>query len=416
MFEQKLLELAISLGYHLQMCGAEIYRVEESVNRLLSAYGVPGDVFAIPNCLIVTVCPDHGQPMTRMRRIGYHGTDINAIEQFYGLGRQLCRDTPPIEDALALLQKTKRNRVFYPLWVLCLGYFISAGFFGIHFCGTLTDGILSGLCGVFIGLFLRLLTKWQVNPFFQTMTAAFIIAFFSQTMAYIGAVQYADAAAIGALMLLVPGMNFTDSMRDIIYGDTLSGINRLVQVLLTAGALLLGTGTALQLSNLLWHSIASLGIHAPMNYPGIIRCLAAAVACGGFCLLYNIRLPGVFICMAGAFLSWGTYILLYSFGASVYLANFVAAVVVSFYAEIMARVRKFPSFAYLFIALLPLVPGSDVYYTVEYLLQKEMELSLNQGIRAASIAGVLAVGVLLVSSLFKMVENARKVRKMRSEE
>lgn len=414
MFEEKLLELAISLGYHLQMCGAEIYRVEESVKRLLSAYGVPGDVFAIPNCLIVTVCPDNGKPMTRMRRIGYHGTDINAVEQFYGLGRQLCREKPPMEEACAMLQQTKKSRVYYPQWVLCLSYFISAGFFGIHFCGTVTDGILSGLCGVCIGLFQQLLTKWQVNPFFQTMTSAFIIAFFSQAMAYIGAVQYADAAAIGALMLLVPGLNFTDSMRDIIYGDTLSGINRLVQVFLTAMALLLGTGTAMHCANLLWHSVASLGIHAPINYPDIIRCLAAAVACGGFCLLFNIRLPGVFICMAGAFLSWGVYIVLFhNFGASVYFANFVAAVVVSFYAEIMARVRKFPSFSYLIIALLPLVPGSDVYYTVEYLLQKERELSIQQGIRAASIAGLLAVGVLLVSSLFRMIDNAKRIRKQK---
>lgn len=408
MFEQELLELAISIGYHLQMCGAEIYRVEAAVNRLLKAYGVPGDVFAIPNCLIVTVCPDNGRPMTRMRRIGYHGTDINAIEQFYGLARQLCREKPPIAEALLRLQRTKQHRVYYSLPVLCLGYFLAAGFFGIQFGGTWTDGILSGLCGVVVGLFLRAMTVWQVNPFFQNITGAFIIAFVSQTLTHIGAIRYADAAAIGALMLLVPGMAFTDSMRDIIYGDTLSGINRLAQVFLTAAALLLGTGTALGLSNLLWHSTASLGIHASMHYPALVQCLAGAIACGGFCLLYNIRLPGVFICMAGAFLSWAVYLGAQYFDAGVYLANFFAAVAVSLYAELMARIRKFPSFSYLVIALLPLVPGSGVYYTVEYMLEGAGELSLRQGVRTAAIAGVLAVGVLLVSSLFKMVENIRR--------
>ena len=75
----ELLDLAISLGYRLQMCGAEISRVEEAVRRLLDAYGVPGDVFAIPNCLIVTVCPDNRHPYTRMRRIGTHGTDVEGI-------------------------------------------------------------------------------------------------------------------------------------------------------------------------------------------------------------------------------------------------------------------------------------------------------------------------------------------------
>ena len=106
---EALLELAVSLGYHLQMCGSEIYRTEEAVQRLLTAYGVPGDVFAIPHCLIVTVCPDDMEPMTRMRRIGSHGTDIDGIERFYGLARQLCAEKPPLAEAEVLLQEAKRQ-------------------------------------------------------------------------------------------------------------------------------------------------------------------------------------------------------------------------------------------------------------------------------------------------------------------
>ena len=76
---KELLELAVSLGYHLQMCGAEIFRIEEAVNRLLQAYDTPGDVFVIPHCIIVTVCPDNDEPMTRMRRSYSRGIDIDGI-------------------------------------------------------------------------------------------------------------------------------------------------------------------------------------------------------------------------------------------------------------------------------------------------------------------------------------------------
>ena len=276
---EDLLELAVSLGYHLQMCGAEIYRVEEAVTRLLQAYGVPGDVFAIPSCLIVTVCPDDAEPMTRMRRIGYHGTDIDGIERYYALCRKLCREKPPLEDAGRLLQEAKKLQTCYTLPILYLGYFLAAGAFAVHFGGTIPDGILAGLCGVLTGWFLRMLTKLQVNAFFKTITAAFLIAVISQTLTHLTMIRYADATAIGALMLLVPGMTFTDSMRDIIYGDTLSGINKLVQVLLTAAALLLGTGAALRLSRLLWES-ASIGISLDVPKHAIGRNTVEAMRSG----------------------------------------------------------------------------------------------------------------------------------------
>ena len=68
-----LLDLATDLGYELAMCGAETFRVEESVSRVLSSYGIASEVFAIPNYLIVTVMMEDGTPITRMRRIGNHG-------------------------------------------------------------------------------------------------------------------------------------------------------------------------------------------------------------------------------------------------------------------------------------------------------------------------------------------------------
>ncbi|MBR4959542.1 MAG: threonine/serine exporter family protein, partial [Clostridia bacterium] len=372
--------------------------------------GVPGDVFAIPQCLIVTVCPDDMEPMTRLRRIGSHGTDIDGIERFYGLARRLCAEKPSLAEADALLQDAKRTLVFYKTSVLYFGYFLAAGAFAFHFGGTLTDSILAGLCGMLTGWFLRVLTKLQVNAFFKTITASFMIAVFCQTLTHLTLIRYADAAAIGALMLLVPGMTFTDSMRDILYGDTLSGVNKLVQVILTAAALLLGTGTALRLTQLLWDSI-SIGSSLPVSYPIWVQALAGALACGGFCLLYNIRMPGVFVCMAGGGLGWAVYLGTQEFGVSKLFAYFLAAASVSLYAEIMARVRKFPAFSYLVIALLPLVPGAGVYYTVELLLQNEPGLSLAQGVETASIAGLLAVGVLLISSLFRMVNVAGQLRR-----
>ena len=88
-----LLDLATDLGYELAMCGAETFRVEESVSRVLSSYGIASEVFAIPNYLIVTVMMEDGTPITRMRRIGSHGNDLDSVEKFSGLSRAYCSQT-----------------------------------------------------------------------------------------------------------------------------------------------------------------------------------------------------------------------------------------------------------------------------------------------------------------------------------
>ena len=75
-----LLDMAVNLGYELAMSGAETFRVEESISRVLTAYGVESEVFAIPNYLIVTILDDDHKPITRMRRIGAHGNDLDAVE------------------------------------------------------------------------------------------------------------------------------------------------------------------------------------------------------------------------------------------------------------------------------------------------------------------------------------------------
>ena len=65
-----LINIVTDVGYLLMENGAEIYRVEESMQRLFRAYGVQGsDVYAIPNCITVTICALDGKPLTKIKRI-----------------------------------------------------------------------------------------------------------------------------------------------------------------------------------------------------------------------------------------------------------------------------------------------------------------------------------------------------------
>ena len=76
-----LLDVTTELGYLLAISGAETFRIEETITRIFDAYGIKAEVFAIPNCMTVSLETDQCQPLTRMRRIGHHGTDLDSVER-----------------------------------------------------------------------------------------------------------------------------------------------------------------------------------------------------------------------------------------------------------------------------------------------------------------------------------------------
>jgi len=242
----KLLSLAAEMGYQLMESGAEIYRVEESMRRLLLAYGVAtGEVFAIPNCIIVSLTTGSGHALTQIRRMKPHGTDIDQLERYNDLCRRLCREVPPLEEAIALVKAQTVARRSWSLPVQLAGYFVGCGMFSLFFGGTLGDMVCGGLCGVAIGLCQTAAARWGGNLFFRTIAGAAVSALAAVALTALGLGDNLDQIIIGALMALVPGIALTNAMRDIMAGDMMSGISKVAEALLIGAAIALGTALPL---------------------------------------------------------------------------------------------------------------------------------------------------------------------------
>lgn len=245
---EKLLNLGIELGRQLMLSGAEIHRTEESVSRLLTAYGVDVDVFAIPNCLIVSINQPNGTPLTRMCRIPAHGTNIELLERCNRLCRQLCKQPQPIDETLGLVKELSSGIPAYKKSLLLLGYTATAAFFALFFGGDWADFLGAALCGLAVGgivLFGQPFTG--SNTFFRTTLCAAVVSVCAQFVVRAGLGHDLDAISIGTLMLLVPGMSLTNAMREIMAGDITSGLNRTAEVLLIATAIALGMAIPLLL-------------------------------------------------------------------------------------------------------------------------------------------------------------------------
>ena len=402
-----LADFAAQIGYRLAIAGAETFRVEDTIRRLLHTYGLECEVFAIPNSLTVSFEAANGKPLTILKRIGYHGNDLEALEQLNALSRRICREKPDVETAVLWLKETVARCRVYRLSVSLLGSFLGGAGFCLVFGGTLRDCLWAGMMGLIIGCVNRFMNRLEANPFFSTIIASFLMALPAYLAAGFGWLDNPDAAIIGALMILVPGLLITNSMRDIIYGDTNSGVMRIVQVFLSAFAIALGTAAAWRVTTPVY-GIASVVESTSLVWPAWAQALAVFIGCYGFSILFNIHGKWMVLCVIGGTATWMIYLLCQELGLDIYSVNLFATIFAALYAEVMARVRRCPVTPYLVIAIFPLLPGAGVYYTMSLGLQGEMIEALRKGLETAGIAGSLAVGILLVSTVFRFMTARRR--------
>lgn len=133
-----------------------------------------------------------------------------------------------------------------------------------------------------------------------------------------------------------------------------------------------------------------------------LQCLYAFASCVGFCILLNVRGQAILWTSLGGAIGWFFYLLCAPAQNDI-LQYFVGTLALAVYAEVMARVRKAPATGYLHVALLPMVPGGGIYYTMEYGIAGNTEMFLETGMHTLGIAGALALGILVVSTLARVL-------------
>ena len=398
-----LMNLVSAIASKLATSGAETYRVEESVKRICAAYGIESRVYAVPHSLIITIMIPGERPMTQLCRMEYLGTDLEAVEHFSNLSRKICAETPPWEEALNWLEATDAAQKHYSIPMDLLGHVLVACGFCVFFGGSWQDALCAGLCGLLLGF----LSRWlrQTNTFFQKIICGFSMACFAYGCSALGWTNNVDTCVIGTLMLLVPGILFTNALRDIIFGDTNSGINRIVEVVLIAAAIALGTAAA-------WHVTVSLWgtpVNAPvLNHGPILECIFSIVACLGFVIIFNIHGYGNLLCALGGGITWAAFCMTQALGGGELLCYFLSTVVAAIFAEVMARVRKYPAISYLITSLLPLIPGAGIYYAAQQAVQGNSAGFVSYSTHTLAVAGCMAVGILLVVTLTKMLSTHKK--------
>ena len=247
--KKNILRLAVHAGEIMMKSGAEIYRVEETITRICKACDVDNvEVFAMPSGIFVTLDNDvQGDSVsTYVRRIQSAETDLNKISLVNQFSREFTTTDLTIEEGMLRLEEIDRQKKYH-LGLRVLAASLCAASFAMIFGGGSVDFCIAFFTGMFSYILSRLLDKYDINFFIRGFCCCALAAFIALIMsAIIPAASYYPIIS-GTIMLFVPGVAITNSIRDFLSGDMLSGLTRMVEAILTAVSLAAGAGIIIKL-------------------------------------------------------------------------------------------------------------------------------------------------------------------------
>ncbi len=230
----------LDVGEIMLTSGAEVNRVEDTIQRMLQAYGcVKVDVFTITSSIVVTVQMADGETYTQTRRIYAYETNMNKLEMCNALSRKVCMEPLPLEELQKEVQDI-RDRADYPEIVHFFAYGGISGVFSIFFGGSIGDGVAAFFCGLLLYISIRVFNRLKLQRIIQTIASSMCVGLGAVLFTYLGIGDSVDKIIIGNIMLLIPGISLTISLRDMISGDTISGLLGLCEALIRALAIAAG--------------------------------------------------------------------------------------------------------------------------------------------------------------------------------
>ena len=136
---------------------------------------------------------------------------------------------------------------------------------------------------------------------------------------------------------------------------------------------------------------------------GLVQILMGTLGTFGFNILFNIRGRKLLFATLGGFISWTVFLALAPLLPSEALRYFLTAVVITIYGEVLARLEKTPTTTFLVPSIIPLIPGSALYYTMNYALGEQWSQFAEQAFYTLQLALSLAVGIIAVTTTTRLL-------------
>lgn len=147
----------------------------------------------------------------------------------------------------------------------------------------------------------------------------------------------------------------------------------------------------------------------------IIQVVTAAIGTLGFSIYFRVNERNVFASTLGGAMGWAIYLAVFHFTNHLFMANFIAALMVYLYAEIAARILKAPANIYLIPGIIPLLPGNALYYTMRGVVDGNSEMLAKYGTDTLAITFGIAAGIVVGTIIITYFIRFSELKKRRAE-
>ena len=405
------LALVLDIAEQMVISGAEVARTEYSVRRICKSFGaVRTEALSITTSLIVTVYYDEYGSVTQTRRVDKFAYNMDRLEKMNELSREICDKKLSIEDGRKRFSELMAEK-YYSFHSQIFFFMLVAFTFTLFFGGSIKDALVSSFIAIIFKYIDEFARKIEINKFIPIVASSLLGGFLAIMAVRAGLADSVGKVSIGDVMLLIPGIMLTNSLRDMFGGDTITGGIRFIEATLIAIMIAVGFSASSKFYEEIFSSVV---VSTVREWPAWITIITALVTSFfgsiGYACTFNIRAKRLVTAGFGGLIGWAAYLIAGCFMFSEPMKYFVAALVINIYAEIMAVTEKAPSTVFLVSAIMPLVPGGMLYRTMRFAVTKEWGDFGKLGVETLSIALALALGMLIANSVIKSMRKRRRKR------
>lgn len=248
MDNRRLIKLATLAGQIILESGGEIYRVEDTITKILNSYDIrDAESFVTPTGIMVSLTDMQGDVISLIHRVSKSTVDLEKVALVNSLSRELMVVPLPLDELEMKLKEISDKEPYSIRFQLLM-----AALCGFSFTFLFGGGVVDAMVSLVIGIFVRLLQlgtrELKLNAVFINIIGgalvAILVTFFTKTIPY---ETNQDIIIIASIMLLVPGIAFTNGIRDTLMGDYLSGVSKGMEAFLIAVGIAIGAGFGLAL-------------------------------------------------------------------------------------------------------------------------------------------------------------------------
>ncbi len=397
---EEILSLASDAGHVLLENGAEISRVEETMERIATYYGEEKENFFVLSNGIFTT----GKSYANVEFIPIKGARLDKVVAVNQFSRDIAAGRYTLPQARERLEEIRRMPP-KPLWEQFAGAALGSGAFCAIFGGSLPDCAAALVAGTLVYLFLML-----VAAPFMSKTLGNICAGAVGTAACIlfQSLGFGDTLGnmmIGTLIPLIPGVPFTNGLRDISNEDYLAGITRLLDAILVF--LVIAIGVCLTFIVHSWIAGGMIQMHGTVTDPLTavlpIQLAAAFIGTASFAVLFGVPRNGYLTCGLVGMLGWLAYLLCARYTPLGPVGGtLVAALLIALMSTAAARIRRCPSTVFLICGIFPLIPGAGVFWSSYYIVSEQMRAALGAGFTAVRVTIAIVLGIIVAADLKRL--------------